>query len=512
MQDHAATRHLFVIWAAIILILVAARVHQRYHSPIIMRDGVRFAMLAQTFLAEPARLLTSRTQEPIYPILLARVEAIMRSLNVGSVKAWEYAGLTLGIMSSVIIAFAVYLIGREMFGQHVGLLAALLAGLIPKLVSLSANVMSEPVFLAFLAMSVACFLLATRSNLFLTFVMALLAGALALAAFLTRKEGVIVLSVYAMFLVLPGIGLTVKKRLIVLVMLGAGVAVSLSGYTLAGGRLNWVGQYRRNWVVKIFARSTASPTPQARVERIPRIVAAKTLRTRRELVWEPIHRLIKLCPWPVALAAMAYPVVRKRYQARRSALLLTGIVFGYWAVVYLHAWRYNFLVARYLFPGAVLVMPLAAATIFEIAHIARDRVSDRGSSGMRAHLLAGGIVGLFCAASVVGAACPKVSKAINILEAAEWVKANSKPSDRIFTCERRISFYAEREAVDYHPWTFAGSQDYRHAAYVVFFQTRGEEWIKDRFFKVVRAKKLPVPECVKTITSTRGYDVDIYRP
>ena len=208
---------------------------------------------------------------------------------------------------------------------------------------------------------------------------------------------------------------------------------------------------------------------------------------------------------------MGYSFVRRKYHTDGTIYLPIGIMLAYLAIIYVHSLGLGFFVGRYLLPAVVLTMPIAAAVIAILAQATYHYLFDRQNLSKRqAYLLSTCVVLIIALPSLVSAARPNTSKALTILDAARWVKANSEPTDRIFTWERRIPFYAQRQAVQWNPWRFLG-KDYRKTAFVVFFQTRGEQWIKDRFFKVLDGGKLPVPKLVKTFRQDHCYDVLVYR-
>ena len=289
-----------IIWCGLILLVLATRIGYRYHCPIVTRDAVEFIQWAQTSRTDINQLLTSNVQEPLYPLLLSLSATVPQIMGIDPIRCWEYAGVTLGIIGTLVILAAVYLIGKHLFNEKVGLLAAFFAALIPKLIAISASGMSEPVFLAFLSISTASMLVACRGSKLARVLMPLAAGMLAVASFLTRKEGLILLPLYVIFLMLPVLKMAWRKRLLVGALLLVGVAVSLWGYAGTGGKVHWLKGYQRFWKIRTFA----AIAPDAPFQKIPEadkpLAIAKTFHTRSDFLWEPIHRWFKLCPRPIA--------------------------------------------------------------------------------------------------------------------------------------------------------------------------------------------------------------------
>jgi len=245
-------------------------------------------------------------------------------------------------------------------------------------------------------------------------------------------------------------------------------------------------------------------------------MAATTLRNWTDFTWEPIHHWLKLCGWPLALAAAAFPLLRRRRPTGRTVVLLAGVVAGYLGVVYVHSLGKGFFVGRYMLPAVVAAMPIAAATLDTIVRWVRAGLVGRGWSGRRAALLC--TTGLVVALSpnLVGMLLPIPSKALSILQAADWLHSHSGPNDLVFTGEERIAFYAQRPLRLYQPFRFdreyRDKQDYRSATFIALYYYKGEEHLMDRFFRFLEGTKRPLPELVETIAPPHTYPVRIYRP
>ena len=162
--------------------------------PCLSRDGVTFCWYARDLGEQGAAFLRAESthQHPLFPLAILGTHAAARTLGAadtpwtwqrsGQVVAW-LAGMAVVALSAVLTVRLVRLLKLPIDARLAGLLAAILAALLPLNVRLSADVMSDQVLLAFYLAAVLALL---RIE---TWTGSLLCGVFAGLAFLTRPEG-----------------------------------------------------------------------------------------------------------------------------------------------------------------------------------------------------------------------------------------------------------------------------------------------------------------------------------
>jgi len=170
--------------AAILLVALALRLWVAAHVSVIAGDGITRIGIARTFLQQgiPAGLSASVEvgYHPFNPLMIR----LLAPLFGGDL---EQAGFADSILFGVMGVLGIFLLGREIFGEHEGLLAALLWALLPNAVHFSSDVLTEGQFMAFWILAAWAGLKALRSR---SLPWALAAGALGGLAYETRAEGV----------------------------------------------------------------------------------------------------------------------------------------------------------------------------------------------------------------------------------------------------------------------------------------------------------------------------------
>jgi len=502
---------------AVISIIVFTRVFTCLQKPVITRDGAYYVSLAEAYGVGPSDLLTSQGQEPVYPVVLHYAgEVVSRFGGAPHPQDWVKIGVLLGVVSSAMTAIGLWVLGSTIFNDiRVGLLGAFLVAVNPRLCSLSANVMTEPVFVMFLTLAVVFLVLALRNSTKWKLAgFGGLAGLAFTAALLTRKEAVLFLPVMVIFLCLPGLGLRATSRIAAGTVILVTITLLAGFYYCLGGRFFWLGDMATYWKNCLHLPSHGS-TAVGLLPNAP--VLAITYRDALDPYWEPFHRWLKMLTPPVAVAAVCYPFFCGYWKTSRRIWLILLLMAIYLAMTYSFGFQRNFIVGRYMVPAVLFSIPVAAAAIIGFVELLLRRrvtVSHRGRSALWL-----GVLAMVFVPSVVSVFSLKSDRDINTIRAAEWIEAHCPPSASVFTFDRRIPFYAGRQCVAFAPKQFGFEygtyQDYRRCAFIVFFQCHGEEGFKNCFFDVVRENNLPLPRLVKSFSATAdcpdAYQVEIYQ-
>ncbi len=179
---------------AVLVLAGAWRAVIALNMPCLSRDGVTFCWYARDLGEQGPAFLKeeSAQQHPLFPVMILATQRAARALGApdspwtwqrsGQIVAWT-AGMVVVVLSVVLTVQLVRVLAMPINVWLAAVLAAALAALLPLNVRLSADVMSDQVFLAFyLAGVVALVRIKARAAGFLC-------GGFAGLAFLTRPEG-----------------------------------------------------------------------------------------------------------------------------------------------------------------------------------------------------------------------------------------------------------------------------------------------------------------------------------
>jgi 4-amino-4-deoxy-L-arabinose transferase-like glycosyltransferase len=503
-------------WSLVILLALLARAAVWRSSPILSRDGVGMVYWSELAMTDPHAVLHGEKQEPLYPFLLGLTHRWLQKGISDPVWAWEFAGLVLGALSSLAVMIGTYEIAQSIFDRRVGVMAALLTGLVPELVGLSANVMSEPTFLAFLTLSTAFFLLGLKSETRFAIPWLVLSGFTLVLAFLARKEGLAALPVFLIFALLPRLDRSVKRRLAHALLILASTGTGFGVYHLIGGRFLWIDDYvfalKHHLVAGIFPVLFTVPDPV----NPSAVVVARTLRTRWDFLWEPVHHWLKLCPWTVALAVMVCPALFKKHRMRPLIFFLLALIGVFMALIYVHSACRAFFVGRYLLPAVIFALPLAAAVIVRAADTIQETLRRSGLTEKTISIALTLGLAVFLLPSIIPDFLPHRDSALGLKLASQWLKINVPPTENILTYDNRVPFYLGRPCIMYQPNTFIEHfrQDpayYAKVNVVVFYQYHNEEWIKDAVLKAFREHRKIEPRQIMKFSLPGTCDVLVFR-
>jgi len=168
-------------YSLLILICLAAgvRIYLFAFTYVISRDGVVYLALAGYFKEGNLGKGLSHDFHPLYSLVIAALSYL--------IPGSALAGQVVSLVSGSLLVVPIYLLGKDLFGQRAGFLTGIIVAFHPYLARVSADVLSEGlyVFLFAGAVCAAWKSLKTRSlvGLFLT-------GILGALAYLTRPEGI----------------------------------------------------------------------------------------------------------------------------------------------------------------------------------------------------------------------------------------------------------------------------------------------------------------------------------
>ena len=400
-----------------------------WRSPLIDKDGVIFIRMAQGLLSDPVATMREADQHPGYPALILVGRAAYGWVT-GTVGPEAWAGGARAVSFVMGLAGIVFLwwIARRAFDGRTACLAALFLTFLPLFRRSAANALSDTTCLTLHLLGAWLLIEAIRRRKAAWLVGAAAAGA---AAYLVRPEGIAVTAVALCAPLLLVFRRETRPFALRGLLAGAVIATAAGvPYVLVKGTPTG-----KKDVPGFLAGLMESPAGSA--ELAARLEAGSL--ELGHLYASAGLRYVLLVP---LLAAIALP-------GRRRAHAVAGRICAALAALHLAFLVLLLLIAGYAAGRHVMVlsaysMPWVAAGTVRLGGMLHARapvgvLRRLGPDGCA--LLLGVAVSLGLLPRTIHALHPTK---IPILEAADWVRTHTAPSDRILTTSAYILFYGDR--------------------------------------------------------------------
>ena len=413
---------------------------------LIAKDSIMYIECAKQIADNPVEAVRNMPPCPGYPYLIHLMHEVTGLFNdTESIQGWIISAQAVSLLSKVIAFVALYFVGSYFVGSRMSFWGVVILSILPDPAAFGSDALPEWPHLMFLTTGFLLLLLGAqyRKNWMFGW-----AGIIAGLGYLVRSEScqlILYGSAWLLFnLIRPQGKVKRRKAAGALILLLAGFAVIAIPYMRSKG---CVFPDQRMWKLPAFlsfGNDNYSPIINANMclagLSIKGVIGNETLITNmcETLMYYFVPALLIGC----------YYYFRK--QSKRLEQTFFAAAFIVFNVVML-SWQSNrFLSRRHTFA-------LVVFTIFYIPiglHTIACWLSERGPKNNvsmqknRQHW--------FFVLLVIGMAIclPKLLRPMRIdkqgyLDAAMWLKENSKPEDIIAVPDKRISFYAERKGLVY---------------------------------------------------------------
>ena len=179
-------------WLTILVVLaVALRVWQVWHTEVTSRDSIGFIRIAWQLEHEDWRkVLPNSSQHPLYPLaVLAASAPVLHWYGGDLAVAMQLSAQLASCVASVLLVVPMFYLGRELFDRRTAFWAAVLFQCLPATGKMMADGLSEPLFLLCVSTGLLFAVRGLRTGSALALALAGLASGL---AYLTRPEGLVV--------------------------------------------------------------------------------------------------------------------------------------------------------------------------------------------------------------------------------------------------------------------------------------------------------------------------------
>lgn len=164
----------------IFLVALSIRIFYSWHDRVIAADGISYINVAQSIITR-FDFSAAGHFPPLYPILIGIFSYVT--------PYDEVAGKVVSTIMGSVLVFPLYLLGKELFTQRVGYIAAVLTALSPALAGISAIVLSQSTYITIL---VTALYLCWSSFKSTSYRRSVAAGFMFGAAYLSRPEAILV--------------------------------------------------------------------------------------------------------------------------------------------------------------------------------------------------------------------------------------------------------------------------------------------------------------------------------
>ena len=403
---------------------------------------------------------------PLYPTLIA-----LFSLFVGDP---ETAGRLVSLVAGLALVFAIHRITREIFGNSVALIGAILAALHPLLVGLSVTVYSESLSAALISLGLYATIRMIRQP---SFGRSTVVGLLFGVAYLARPEGLVFAMIAAAFVAIAAIRqrqpAQIAVRHIVTLLLATAIMASpyVTFLSVGSGTLLFEGKTQVNAVVNDRLRAGMSYPEAARglgpnMELDGPYLVADQFELLQHRRTDPLEFLSPIMSNPYAkVRSLVYDVATSRplglpfvgllvaigliaLRWWRTSLVEGGLCLAFLGLQISTLLLLEFRFERYLFPILPLLLPWAAAGIERLSYVA-SRLAQRFVSGARARHAIGIAIGVGLIVQLQLIAFPATvveldeSRDVHLRHAGNWIKENfDHPNPTIATNGTVVPYYA----------------------------------------------------------------------
>ena len=428
-------------------------------TEIVFADGLRYIRQAKVIEAgELVGGLLDAIDHPAYPIAISWAH----SLEGGDGPLdWQRAGQMASVMAGILLVIPLYLVALELVGPRAAWMAVALSYIAPVVSNVTADVLSEGMFLLFWSWGVWAALRFLKDGRFVWLTPMIAATGL---AYFTRPEGLLlpaaVVATLMLMPLLPSTRLRWPRWWAAVGLLVIGPAVIVGPYMVHKGSMG-----TKPAIARLLG--SAPPSSSEAVERNrpldPEQSAVRTYAVATKAVFESIRDAVTV---PVLLIVpFGLFVARKSGPSSRQWLFL-GVVFcsAFGGLVRLHATG-GYCSPRHAMVPALLLFPFSALGIDHVLRSIRLPGRLLGTPGEA--IRPGPIFWLLALGALAMPTLPRHATPLNASfaayrDAAEWLRENAGPGDKVVDLTGWSQFYGGYEGYTFADVIFAGAdQDAR---------------------------------------------------
>ncbi len=429
----------------------------------IARDGLTFIEYAQNLGSDPMAAMAGHAQHPGYPFLILMGHKIAEIVSDGSsLFSWIYSAQAVALTFRLLALIAIYLIGKALVGGRFSFWATLILILLPLPAKFGSDTLSDWPHIFFLATGLLLLILGAIKNKWWMFG---LAGIFAGLGYLIRPECAQLVVYGSLWLILqlfwpkymPGR----CKTVFALALLLIGFCVSAYPYMHLKGAV-----FPKRETGK-FASNTQSETMYQPLQQA-NLIALYDTRTIRAFgkLFQNIGELLMWFFVPALFVGLAYSLKNRAWHEPAQFFLTILIAINVLLMIWLYT-KYDYMSKRHTLPLVIFAIFYIPAGLQRLASWLQNMRNKKPNASAPINGRTKPTVFLVLLAIGICAGIPKLLRPIRAEKApyrtaAQWLNEHSSPKDLIATPDLRITFYAQRDGLQY-----ATEQIPEQARYVV---------------------------------------------
>ncbi len=422
-----------LLFIGIICLALFIRVYVSIFTYVIAKDGTVYLAITKNFLNIDFKKALSYVFHPFYPLLTAFFSLFLKNI--------EIAARTVSILSGTAVIIPMYLLIKKILNEKIALLACFFVALHPYIVRVSADVISDSLYLFLFISSIYFSFVALQKNSKNRF---FLSGILIGLAYLTRPEGIgtiLITGFWAIIGLKRGINIPFKKRLLNILIIGLGFIIFAGPYLiyLRIDTGNWILTKKKS-VTHLIGVDVEKDSQQKDNNYLSHLQSSSLCfysKSITEKTFALLNKFIRTFhPLLLAIALFGLYSAKKISWPDRSYYFICSIYILYSLVISLLYINYSYTSYRHLLSLFMIGNFWSALGAQDII----DRIKRKKIPENR-------LIVIFCII-VAAILLPKTLKPLRkgklpLKQAGIWIKNHDTSTPRIMSKDPRISFYAD---------------------------------------------------------------------
>ena len=314
------------LWLFVILLFgLIPRLYTLAHTTAASRDCVNFIQLALN-LDQPrngrdesiarSQVLRNAEHPPGYPVALLGMAYLVRGTPELGAEDWMRIGQYVSIAAGCLLCVPIYFLGRSAFRRSTGMIAAALAIALPTLAEITADALSDGLFLLFNISALALLQCGISKG---SWKACVLAGVMSGIAYLVRPEGVLTIAAGGANIVLLTVRLPKEKKR----WLGCGMALAMGYLVVAGPYVATIGKFtNKPSGGRLLGESQEDLAPHVAAN-ADKAKPSRIVQAAKLVVGEPL----RAANWAIGILGMAGALLLRKNRAAMLLVIYAGLAF-----------------------------------------------------------------------------------------------------------------------------------------------------------------------------------------
>jgi hypothetical protein len=435
-----------IIHVSILVILaLCIGIYLIFTTAVISKDGTTFIDYAKNFEISPTETLAQQEQHPGYPVLILGIQKITRFLTKSqSVISWVYSAQSITFIFRILAITVLYFLGKELVGAHHSFFALLILILLPKPAHYGSDALSDWPHMFFL---VAGILLLMRGAISKKWWLFGFAGLLSGTGYLIRPECIQVIVYGMLWLTLQ---LFWSKRLMSKSKTTLALVLLLIGFFVLAGPYMKVKNavFPKKKLVQLQPQVVPEITYNADI-------APLDIARAFGKIFQNIGETLMWFFVPALLIGINKFAKKQNWYETKRFFIINIVSLNIVLMVLLYC-KYGYMSRRHTLPLVVFTLFYVPTGLYVLADLLDKKLFKRDNSKLA-----------FATFMAIGIAicCPKLLRPLHqdkliFRKAAQWLAENTQPNDVIAVPDLRISFYSDRNGIDYTHKPFPQKVEY----------------------------------------------------